>query len=201
MLDATNRNFLPPSSWTPERREQLRWLWEHEGKSAMQIAVELGGFEHCQDGGRNAVIGIVHRMGLTRNGSHRPGVSSDTVVQSVRAAIRQRQARANEDRSATQRLAHKSKSPQPPQRRKEPPAPAEFLGLTFMEVADTNLCRFPRGEGKDMKFCGQPQMKGESYCSRCCAVAFNFVPITTRKNPPPAHYATGPGSGLRAFGA
>ena len=50
-------------SWSDERVELLKKLWG-EGQSASQIAKELGGVT------RNAVIGKVHRLGLSnRNGS------------------------------------------------------------------------------------------------------------------------------------
>ena len=46
-------------SWTDERVEQLRKLWL-DGKSASQIAAEL-----ANGITRNAVIGKVHRLGLS----------------------------------------------------------------------------------------------------------------------------------------
>ena len=45
-------------SWTDERVELLKKLWA-DGLSASQIAGELGGIT------RNAVIGKVHRLGLS----------------------------------------------------------------------------------------------------------------------------------------
>ncbi len=45
-------------SWTDDRVEQLKKLWE-AGLSASQIAAELGNIT------RNAVIGKVHRLGLS----------------------------------------------------------------------------------------------------------------------------------------
>ncbi|MBK1636335.1 GcrA family cell cycle regulator, partial [Rhodovulum adriaticum] len=45
-------------SWTEERVETLKRMWA-EGQSASQIAKELGGVT------RNAVIGKVHRLGLS----------------------------------------------------------------------------------------------------------------------------------------
>src|SRR6201981_1160729 len=45
-------------TWTDERVETLKKLWT-EGLSASQIAAELGGIT------RNAVIGKVHRLGLS----------------------------------------------------------------------------------------------------------------------------------------
>lgn len=53
-------------SWTDERVELLKKMWS-EGQSASQIAKELGAVT------RNAVIGKVHRLGL----SNRVGVPGD----------------------------------------------------------------------------------------------------------------------------
>jgi len=54
-------------SWTDERVELLKKMWG-EGQSASQIAKELGGVT------RNAVIGKVHRLGLSNrtNGTPAP---------------------------------------------------------------------------------------------------------------------------------
>ncbi len=55
-------------SWTDERVETLKRMWA-EGQSASQIAKELGGVT------RNAVIGKVHRLGLSNRVG--PGAGSD----------------------------------------------------------------------------------------------------------------------------
>lgn len=52
-------------SWTDERVETLKKMWA-EGQSASQIAKELGGVT------RNAVIGKVHRLGLSNRASGAP---------------------------------------------------------------------------------------------------------------------------------
>ncbi|RBI86836.1 GcrA cell cycle regulator [Rhodosalinus halophilus] len=52
-------------SWTEERVELLKKMW-NEGQSASQIAKELGGVT------RNAVIGKVHRLGLSNRGAATP---------------------------------------------------------------------------------------------------------------------------------
>jgi len=54
-------------SWTDERVETLKRMWA-EGQSASQIAKELGGVT------RNAVIGKVHRLGLSNRA---PGARED----------------------------------------------------------------------------------------------------------------------------
>ncbi|WP_294609039.1 GcrA family cell cycle regulator [Roseovarius sp.] len=59
-------------SWNDERVELLKKMWG-EGQSASQIAKELGGVT------RNAVIGKVHRLGLSnRNGSGGASTASAT---------------------------------------------------------------------------------------------------------------------------
>ena len=62
-------------SWTDERVETLKRMWG-EGQSASQIAKELGGVT------RNAVIGKVHRLGL----SNRVGGGHDEEEDSPGAA-------------------------------------------------------------------------------------------------------------------
>ncbi len=59
-------------SWTDERVETLKKMWG-EGQSASQIAKELGGVT------RNAVIGKVHRLGL----SNRAGAGGATTAKAA----------------------------------------------------------------------------------------------------------------------
>ena len=50
-------------AWTEERVKKLTLLWK-SGNSASKIAVELG-----EGVSRNAVIGKIHRLGLSERGS------------------------------------------------------------------------------------------------------------------------------------
>lgn len=59
-------------SWTDDRVDLLKAMW-NEGKSASQIAKELGGVT------RNAVIGKVHRLGLS-NRAGGPERAEEAVV-------------------------------------------------------------------------------------------------------------------------
>ena len=56
-------------SWTDERVELLKKMWS-EGQSASQIAKELGGVT------RNAVIGKVHRLGLSNRAGAAPAAAA-----------------------------------------------------------------------------------------------------------------------------
>jgi GcrA cell cycle regulator len=67
-------------SWTDERVETLKKMWA-EGQSASQIAKELGGVT------RNAVIGKVHRLGLSNRVS--PGSPAEDEAAPVAAAAPQ----------------------------------------------------------------------------------------------------------------
>src|SRR5271166_5123559 len=55
---STSSGGFPGMGWTDERVETLKKLWL-DGLSASQIAKQLGGVT------RNAVIGKVHRLGLS----------------------------------------------------------------------------------------------------------------------------------------
>ena len=68
-------------SWNDERVDLLKKMWG-EGQSASQIAKELGGVT------RNAVIGKVHRLGLSnRNGSGTVAAEVEVVVEQEVAAV------------------------------------------------------------------------------------------------------------------
>ncbi len=72
-------------SWTDERVELLKKMWT-EGQSASQIAKELGGVT------RNAVIGKVHRLGLS-NRAGGPGEGDDRAEAAMPPAGRAEPAR------------------------------------------------------------------------------------------------------------
>lgn len=68
--------------WSDERVEKLKKMWA-EGQSASQIAKELGGVT------RNAVIGKVHRLGLSnRTGSGGGNASETTGAGAVKSAAK-----------------------------------------------------------------------------------------------------------------
>ena len=66
-------------SWTDERVETLKKMWA-EGQSASQIAKELGGVT------RNAVIGKVHRLGLSNRVGPGGAVEEEVVEEAPVAA-------------------------------------------------------------------------------------------------------------------
>jgi GcrA cell cycle regulator len=66
-------------SWTDERVETLKRMWG-EGQSASQIAKELGGVT------RNAVIGKVHRLGLSNRANGKEDEEEASVAVAPQAA-------------------------------------------------------------------------------------------------------------------
>lgn len=49
--------------------------------------------------------------------------------------------------------------------------PYQFLGITFADLQDGH-CRYPQGEGRNILYCGQPQMTESPYCSVCHKICY-----------------------------
>lgn len=101
-------------SWTDERVETLKRMW-NDGQSASQIAKELGGVT------RNAVIGKVHRLGLSNRvgGPAAPEPTSKPQAAPRSDVPRPEQAAAR----PTQQPPRAEPRPQPAARAQEPAAP------------------------------------------------------------------------------
>jgi len=109
--DGRNAKDWNSMSWTEERVETLKRMWG-EGQSASQIAKELGGVT------RNAVIGKVHRLGL----SNRAGGGAST----AKAPAKEKPAAkpAPKAKAAPAKKAEKPAAPAPEKPAAEKPAPA-----------------------------------------------------------------------------
>jgi GcrA cell cycle regulator len=169
---------LQVMGWNDERVEQLKKLWS-EGLSASQIASRLGGVT------RNAVIGKVHRLGLSgrattsRMKSHRP-----------------RPRVANGLPGAKRMVAKGNRFPSPPNSplqslyQAEPFQPsAEELDIPLAErkTIQTLLechCRWPIGDPQmaDFHFCGKQKVTGLPYCEFHARRAFQ-PPQARRRQP------------------
>ena len=106
-------------SWTDERVETLKRMWS-EGQSASQIAKELGGVT------RNAVIGKVHRLGL----SNRAGEGAAAVDEPEVAAAPPPRAEAPKPEAAA-RPAPAAPKPAPERPAPAPAAAAPSAGATI----------------------------------------------------------------------
>jgi GcrA cell cycle regulator len=157
--------------WTDERVELLKKLWQ-DGLSASQIAKQLGGVT------RNAVIGKVHRLGLS--GRATPSKPARTVFKAPRPA---RPAAAAP--SAPRRLAEPvSPQVQPTPVRYVDEAPGSATVLTL----GAHMCKWPIGDPSldSFTFCGRRSSEGP-YCVEHSHVAYQ--PTQAKKRSGPAELA------------
>jgi GcrA cell cycle regulator len=141
--------------WTDERVELLKKLWL-DGLSASQIAKQLGGVT------RNAVIGKVHRLGLS--GRAAPSQPTRPVFKAPRAP---RPTPAPAPRRVE--THHPVAAPQP--------APAYFAeepGSATVLTLGAHMCKWPIGDpaSDSFSFCGRRSETDGPYCVQHARVAY-----------------------------
>jgi GcrA cell cycle regulator len=150
-------------NWTDDRVEQLKKLWE-SGLSASQIAAELGNIT------RNAVIGKVHRLGL----SGRAKTPSS-------AAPRQRKVRAPQHMMRISRPMSRGNTALAQAFEVEVEAdPVAFDNVVPMNQRRSLLeltedtCHWPIGDpgSTEFFFCGGKALGGLPYCAQHSRVAY-----------------------------
>jgi GcrA cell cycle regulator len=162
-------------SWTDERVELLKKLWS-DGLSASQIAAELGGIT------RNAVIGKVHRLGLSGRAKtassaaprQRKARSSTHILRIGRAVVRGNTALAYEiEPEVTPELVE---NVVPIGQRR-----------TILELTE-QTCRWPIGDpgSTEFFFCGGHTIAGLPYCAFHSRIAYQPVSDRRRDRRPPA---------------
>ena len=146
-------------SWTDDRVESLKKLWQ-EGLSASQIAGRLGGVT------RNAVIGKVHRLGLSgrattsRQKSHRPRRPA-AATQKRLPAPKQRFAQGGN--TAFRALYQGDAEAYTPVIEELVIPEKERKYITTLTES---CCRWPIGDPQhaDFHFCGKGKVTGLPYC-------------------------------------
>ena len=183
-------------SWTDERVELLKKMWS-EGQSASQIAKELGGVT------RNAVIGKVHRLGLSnRSGgapaaapAGKPEAAAPKTEQPAAAPKAERAEPAAEAAPAPTPVARKpiipAGQPLPPQPSANEISPETLANvrkveekakrISLMELTE-RTCKWPIGDPAtdDFWFCGLSVQAGKPYCEAHVSVAFQ--PMSSRRD-------------------
>jgi GcrA cell cycle regulator len=142
--------------WNDERVDLLKKLWS-DGLSASQIAGRLGGVT------RNAVIGKVHRLGLSgrattsRMKSHRPRARSQVTKRLMKPRF------ANLGNPALRQLYLGDTEPYVPSAEELIIPPAERRSIQTLTEA---CCRWPIGDPQqpDFHFCGKKKVVGLPYC-------------------------------------
>jgi GcrA cell cycle regulator len=150
-------------SWTDERVELLKKLWS-DGLSASRIAMELGGIT------RNAVIGKVHRLGLS--GRAKSASSS---------APRQRKARSPSQMLRIGRGGIRGNTALARAYDMDVEAEPEVIDniipigqrRTILELTEST-CRWPIGDpgSADFFFCGGNAVSGLPYCAYHARIAY-----------------------------
>jgi GcrA cell cycle regulator len=157
-------------SWTDERVDLLKRLWS-EGLSASQIAGRLGSVT------RNAVIGKVHRLGLSgrattsRMKTHRPR----TRMANAKRPVTPRFAQAGNP--AVRALYMEYEAYVPPAEEIEIPLAERKTIQTLTECS----CRWPIGDPQtaEFHFCGRPKVPLLPYCEAHARRAFQ--PVAPRR--------------------
>lgn len=170
-ISSLNITIAAPSFWSQERVDLLTKLWA-EGLSASQIAVRLG----CKS--RSAVIGKVHRLGLSGRAT------------TSRIASGKRAARAA---SKAPRTAKPVGNPIIRALMAEPFTPSvEELDIPInerktMETLEECSCRWPIGDPQhaDFHFCGKSKVTGLPYCEFHARRAFQPPQPRKRHVPKP----------------
>jgi GcrA cell cycle regulator len=168
-MDDTQAAAVEKLPWTDARVEELKRLWT-EGLSASQIARLLGA-----GATRNAVIGKLHRLGLSgrvmparpatprprrqRMPSHpsRPGILPTHGAAALKAEL------------TPQRMLMLEPEPQPIRLLEAP----EGERVTILMLSD-KTCRWPIGDPgtEDFCFCGRAPKTGMPYCEHHARVAY-----------------------------
>lgn len=144
--------------WTEDRVGALKKLWL-EGQSASQIAKQLGGGVT-----RNAVIGKVHRLGLS--GRAAPSQPTRTTFRAPRPRPAQPSAPRRIE-AAQPRTAPAAPTP--------PPAPTpELPGTATVLTLGAHMCKWPIGDptSADFSFCGRRAGEGATYCVEHAKLAY-----------------------------
>lgn len=165
-------------AWTEDRVETLKKLWA-DGLSASQIAKQLGGVT------RNAVIGKVHRLGL----SGRAAPSRPARRPAPRPAPRPATAKPVIAKTAPQSAPVKAKPAAAEAKSAPLMAPKDAAKLPNGEYATVltlreGMCKWPIGDPTDteFRFCGRHSGVGNAYCEAHAQLAYQ--PQAKRKRKP-----------------
>ncbi|WP_102109585.1 GcrA family cell cycle regulator [Oceaniglobus roseus] len=189
-------------SWNDERVELLKKMWG-EGQSASQIAKELGGVT------RNAVIGKVHRLGLS-NRTAAPAAEAEAPeaaapapepkVEAARPAPQPEPEVARDEAeeetpapsiSAARRAIIPAGQPLPPQPSANEISPEALASVREVEKTSKKIslmeltertCKWPVGDPatENFWFCGLAVQQGKPYCEAHVGVAFQ--PMSSRRD-------------------
>ena len=138
-------------SWTEEREQKLKMLWE-KGYTASQIAEMLGG-----DTTRNAVIGKAHRLKLAARTTSKQ--SESPKKQDAASGLNKQTGHISRKSRFKSLLLDKNFEAENPKK---------------LEELSNKNCRWPIGhpDEENFYFCGRNPVEGFSYCKLHVLYAF-----------------------------
>ncbi|WP_420102792.1 GcrA family cell cycle regulator [Bosea sp. (in: a-proteobacteria)] len=162
-------------AWTDERVELLKKLWS-DGLSASQIAAELGSVT------RNAVIGKVHRLGLSgrAKSAAAPAAPRATAPRKAPARAPSHPMANPAPTRGTHALAPsfeeqaEAETQAAPQRQQAEEVVIPFSErVTIMDLREY-MCRWPMGDPTtpEFRFCGARSQTGMPYCTHHARIAY-----------------------------
>lgn len=177
--------------WTTIRTAVMKWYWG-EGLSASQIARQLTGVS------RNAVIGKMHRLGLTGSTTSIRGAASAPRSMASPPVLRLRAPKAAAA-PVPRRLSVAGNNmvfetvgnERPP--REIVPNRVEDAGSATVLTLGAHMCKWPIGDParEGFTFCGRRQDPGRVYCAEHAKVAYQ----QPQQNPKAVRNLSGPSVG------
>jgi len=170
-------------AWTQKRVEILKKRWA-EGVSAGGIAKELGGVT------RNAVIGKVHRMGLSD--STKPSASAEPYKTPSAVTSKRNGGNGREGMKKLYNTEPKKKVVPKIEAKKGQP---KGVVPAILHVKDS-MCKWPLNNpsSPEFHFCGRPTDPGQTYCTGHSDMAYQPRAKQSRRRP------SGAGVGIEKWG-
>lgn len=160
-------------AWTDDRVQILKKLWQ-DGLSASQIAAELGSVT------RNAVIGKIHRLGLSGRGQ--PTSSIKRQRRARRTVSNPRRTRRTISVGNTALQAHVDIAELPDIRPMEDIVVPISKRLSIQRLTE-KTCKWPIGDPStdNFHFCGHDSLDGKPYCEYHSRLAYQANPPRARR--------------------
>lgn len=160
-------------SWTDDRVQILKKLWQ-DGLSASQIAAELGNVT------RNAVIGKIHRLGLSGRGQ--PTSSLKRQHRHRRTGSVQRRPRRALSVGNTALQSDLEIATLPDTRPMEDIVVPISKRLSLQRLTE-KTCKWPIGDPTtdDFHFCGHDSLEGKPYCEYHARLAYQAAAPRPRR--------------------
>jgi GcrA cell cycle regulator len=152
-------------SWTEERVALLKKLWQ-DGLSASQIAGELGSVT------RNAVIGKVHRLGMSGRGQPTSTIKRQRRAAAPSSSMRRLRSTTSSIGGLALQTEYEIVEQSHYRQRRDVVVPiAKRLSI---EKLTEQTCKWPIGDPghDDFHFCGHDSLDGVPYCEYHAGVAY-----------------------------